>query len=92
MQAGAITLSFDDDDADVIRWLTNNTSWCQTLYLDVRAGLVCRQGRRRLSFDGKFLTPADIVRKPDKTRLPSSLRQDHPRMCAFSYACSLPVT
>jgi len=25
-------------------------------------------------------------------RLPSNLRQDHPRMRAFSYACSLPVT
>ena len=27
-----------------------------------------------------------------ETRLPSNLRQDHPRVRAFSYACSLPFT
>ena len=34
----------------------------------------------------------NICKKLNLTSLPSNLRQDHPRMRAFSYACSLPVS
>ena len=33
-----------------------------------------------------------MTAKRPQTRLPSNLRRDHPRMRAFNYACSLPVT
>ena len=47
---------------------------------------ICLQAVQ-LGTDQKTVMPCSLSLR----RLPSNLRQDHLRMCAFSYTCSLPV-